>query len=212
MRRLTPSLADARSTPVGGPPIRLGLAALLTVALSAPATRAEEPKAPLAVSSVGARALAARPGDSLLLIVGDRITVARIDRTGIASRGIHLELAGTHLRGDVGGQRVALDLGDHHIDGHVGSHDVSLEVSRGDVALKVNGRFGARQIGLQLSPAEVTADVGPCRYTLRFHHNEYAGQVECGADPEPVHLRVPATLVARGDVEVAALFTSLLAR
>ena len=85
MCRLTILLAETRSTPFGGLPVRLGLAALLNVVLAAPAARAEEPKPPLAVSSVAARALAARPGDSLLLIVGDRITVARVDRNGIAS-------------------------------------------------------------------------------------------------------------------------------
>jgi hypothetical protein len=188
------------------------LTALFVLVLPAQLARAEEPRPPVAVSSVAARALSARPGDSLFLVIGDRITVVRVGRTGISCGGIHLELVGTRLRGNVGGQRVALDLGEHHIDGHIGVHAVSLDVSRADAALKVNGQFGAREIAQQLSPAEVKAEVGPCRYALRFQHNEYAGQVECGAAPEPVHLRVPASLVARGDVELVALFTSLLAR
>jgi len=192
--------------------MRNQLVALLAIALPAAFAHGAEPRPPLEVSSVAERALAARPGDSLFLIVGDRITVARVDRTGIVSRGIHLQLAGTRVRGEVGGQRVALTLGDHHIDGSIGYNQVSLEVSRGDAGLKVNGRFGAREIAQQLSPSQVTAEVGPCRYALSFLHNEYAGQVECGGTPEPVRLRVPASLVARSDVELAALFTSLLAR
>ena len=87
-----------------------------------------------------------------------------------------------------------------------------MDVTRGETSLNVQGRFGARGISLQLSPASVTAEVGPCRYTLKFQRNEYTGQVGCGGDPEPVHMRVPASLVARGDVELVALFASLLAR
>jgi hypothetical protein len=187
-------------------------AALIGAIVPALSARADQAKPPLEVSSVAERALAARPGDSLLLMVGDRITVARIDRAGITSRGIHLQLAGARLRGEVGGQAVALDLGDHGVDGHIGASQVSMDVARGDTSLNVRGRFGARGISLQLSPASVTAEVGPCRYALKFQHNEYAGQVACGGDPEPVHMRVPASLVARGDVELVALFTSLLAR
>lgn len=187
-------------------------AALIGAIVPAFSARADEAKPPLEVSSVAERALAARPGDSLLLMVGDRITVARIDRAGITSRGIHLQLAGARLRGEVGGQAVALDLGEHGVEGHIGVSAVSMDVARGDTSLNVQGRFGARGISLQLSPASVTAEVGPCRYTLKFQRNEYTGQVGCGGDPEPVHMRVPASLVARGDVELVALFTSLLAR
>jgi hypothetical protein len=191
------------------------LAALLGVVLPTlptSTTRAEDAKPPREVSSVEERALAARPGDSLFLIVGDRITVARIDRACVTSRGVRLELAGTHVRGELGGQRVALELGPRRVEGHVGERDVSMDVARGDAALNVEGRFGARGISLHLSPASVIAEVGPCRYALKFQHNEYQGQVGCGGDPVGVRLRVPASLVARGDVELAALFTSLLAR
>jgi hypothetical protein len=87
-----------------------------------------------------------------------------------------------------------------------------MEVGRDVASLNVEGRFGARGISMQLSPSSVTAEVGPCRYALKFQHNEYAGHVGCGGEPEPVHMRVPASLVARSDVELAALFTSLLAR
>jgi hypothetical protein len=191
----------------GGP-----IAVLTAVLLPALVARAEDLKPPREVSSVEERALAARPGDSLLLVVGDRITVARVDRTGITSRGIHLQLAGARLRGDVGGQHVSLDLKERRVEGRIGSSEVSLQVSRGEASLNVDGRFGARGVSLRLNPAAVTAEVGPCRYLLKFYRNEYAGQVGCGGEPEPVHLRVPASLVARGDVELAAFFTSLIAR
>jgi hypothetical protein len=187
-------------------------ATALALVLPSSTAGADELKPPHEVSSVGDRVLAARPGDSLFFVVGDRITVARVDRTGITSRGIHLQLAGARVSGEVGGQHVALDLGPRGVAGHIGTSEVSLEVARGDASLSVGGRFGARGISLQLSPVSVAADVGPCRYSLKFQHNEYAGQVTCGGDPEPVHMRVPASLVARGDVELAALFTALLAR
>jgi hypothetical protein len=187
-------------------------AALFAVLLPGMVARAEESKPPLQVSSVAERALSARPGDSLFLTVGDRITVARVDRMGVSSRGIHLQIAGARVHGDIGGQRVTLDLGDRRIEGQIGANDVLLDISRDGATVKVSGRFGARGIAQELNPNSVTAEIGPCRYLLRFQHNEYAGQVGCGGDPEPVHLRVPASLVARGDVELAALFTSLLAR
>ena len=193
-------------------PLRPHCVALFAILLPAMVARADEPRPPLQVSSVSERALSSRPGDSLLLIVGDRITVARIDRLGVSSRGVHLQLVGTHVHGEVGGQRVTLDLGERRIEGQVGAKEVVLDVSREGTAVKVSGRFGARGVAQALSPTSVTAEIGPCRYFLSFQHNEYAGQVGCGGDPEPVHMRVPASLVARGDVELAALFTSLLAR
>jgi hypothetical protein len=176
------------------------------------AARASEPQPPVEVSSVEDRVLAARPGDALLLTVGDRITTARVDRAGIVGRNISLHLAGTRLRGQVGGQQVQLDLGGARITGTIGSSEVSLQITRSDGVLKVVGRFGARAISEELSPGGVTAEIGPCRYALKFQHDEYAGQVGCGGQPVAVHLRVPAALVARGDVEFAGLFTALLAR
>jgi hypothetical protein len=173
---------------------------------------AGEPQPPVDVSSVADRVLAAQPGDSLLLVVGDRITTARVDRAGMTSRGVSLKFAGTRLRGQVGGQRVQLEMRGAHINGEIGTLEVSLDVSRLEGALNVTGRFGARAVAEELTPGAVTADIGPCRYVLKFQHMEYAGQVSCGGQPEPVHLRVPAALVARSDVELAALFTALLSR
>lgn len=184
----------------------------LAAALWSTASDAAEPQPPVDVSSVADRVLAAQPGDSLLLIVGDRITTARVDRAGMTSRGVTLKFAGTRLRGQIGGQRVQLELHGAHIKGQIGTQEVSLDVGRLEGALKVTGRFGARAVSEDLTPGAVTADIGPCRYVLKFQHLEYAGQVGCGGQPEPVHLRVPATLVARSDVELAALFTALLSR
>ena len=107
---------------------------------------------------------------------------------------------------------VDLELRGEHIRGKIGTLEVALEVGRSEGALKVKGRFGARAVSEDLTPGAVTAEVGPCRYVLKFQHAEYAGQVGCGGQPEPVHLRVPATLVARSDVELVALFTALLSR
>jgi len=168
--------------------------------------------APIEVSSVADRALSARPGESLLLVVGDRITTARVDRAGISSRGLSLRLSGNKMRGEVGGQRVDIELAGARITGRIGAFEIALEVGRVDGALNVKGHFGARSASEALSPTAVTAEVGPCRYELKFQHQEYAGQVECGGQPEPVHLRVPAALIARRDIEIAALFTALLAR
>jgi len=188
------------------------LAVPLLVAGPTPSARAGEPQPPVEVSSVADRVLAARPGDSLLLVVGDRITTARVDRTGISSRSVSLRLTGARLRGQVEGQRVQLELANGRINGTIAATEVSLLVVRVDGALRITGRFGARAISQDLSPRAIAAEIGPCRYVLNFLHSEYSGQVSCGGQPEAVHLRVPAALVARGDMEFAALFTSLLAR
>jgi len=184
----------------------------LLVSLTAIPLEAGELKPPVEVSSVADRVLAARPGDSLLLVIGDRIITARVDRTGMSSRGVNLRLSGDRLRGQMGGQRVDLEMRSERIRGHIGNLEVALEVGRSEGSLKIKGRFGARAVEEDLTPGAVTAEVGPCRYVLKFQHVEYAGQVGCGGQPEPVHLRVPATLVARSDVENAALFTALLSR
>ena len=105
-----------------------------------------------------------------------------------------------------------LELQAARITGRIGTRDIVLDVGRADRALSVRGKFGARAVSEDLAPTGVTAEVGPCRYDLKFQHMEYSGQVGCGAEPEAVHLRVPAALVARSDVEIAALFTALLAR
>jgi hypothetical protein len=188
------------------------LLALFAIAPPAAEAGAEAPKPPLQVSSVADRALAGQPGDSLLLIVGDRIMVARVDQAGISSRIFRLRLEGTQLRGKVAGQSVMLDLGERRIEGHIGASAVALDVSRGKAGIEVSGRFGTYGITQSLSPAIVTAEVGPCRYDLTFKGKEYVGRVDCGGQSVGVQLRVAAALVARGDVELAALFTAMLAR
>jgi hypothetical protein len=191
--------------------VGLVLAAIL-ISWRMPKAHAGDPQPPIEVSSVTDRVLAAQPGDSLLLVVGDRITTARVDRSGIASRNVTLRLTGARLRGQVGGQRAQLELGNGRISGTIASSEVALQVVRVDGALRIAGRFGARSISQDLSPGAIGAEIGPCRYALKFVHSEYSGQVSCGGQPEAVHLRVPAALVARGDTEFAALFTALLAR
>jgi hypothetical protein len=190
---------------------RAGMAAMSLALVAAPLA-AGELQPPLEVSSVTDRALAARPGDSQFLVIGDRSTNPRIDRAGLTGRGINLRLSGDKARGQIGGQNVDLVIRGERIDGHVGAREVSLEVGRLQGALKVTGRFGSRAVSEDLTPSAITADVGPCSYLLRFQRSEYSGQVNCGAQPEGVRLRVPATLVARRDVELATLFTALLSR
>jgi hypothetical protein len=192
--------------------LTLGAVGALAVLFLVFPSNAGELKPPVEVSSVADRALAAQPGDSLLLVIGDRITTARVDRGGISSRGLNLRLSGDRLRGRAGGQRVDLQMHAEQVRGHIGNLEVALEVGRSEGALKVTGRFGARAVSEELTPGAVTAEVGPCRYVLKFQHLEYSGHVGCGGQPEPVHLRVPAALVARSDVELAALFTALLSR
>jgi hypothetical protein len=187
-------------------------AVLLLLSLLAAPLEAGDLQPPLDVSSVSDRVLSAQPGDSFLLVIGDRITTARIDRMGISSRGVNLRLTGDKLRGQIGGQRVDLEMHQERIRGHIGLLEVSLEVGRSERALKITGRFGARAVSEDLTPGAVTAELGPCRYVLRFQKTEYAGQVGCGGQPEGVRLRIPAALIARSDVELAALFTALLAR
>jgi hypothetical protein len=185
---------------------------MLAAALCSRSAGAGELQPPIEVSSVADRVLAARPGDSLFFVVGDRITTARVDRGGISSRGLTLRLSGDRLQGVVGGQRVDIRLRSPRIEGRIGRLEIALEVGRSEGALKVTGRFGARAVSEALAPAAVNAEVGPCRYALKFQRTEYAGQVTCGGQPEPVHLSVPAALVARSDVEIAALLTALLVR
>jgi hypothetical protein len=193
-----------------GVPIQmLGTLIALTLPTSAPG---ELPRPPAELSSVEARAVAAQPGDSLLLIVGDRITVARVDRARVWCRDVRLRLDGEHLRGRVSGQSVELEMNEARVSGKIGSQPVSLVVERFDGALRVRGRFGARAIDEALTPRAISAEIGPCRYELRLARNEYEGQVTCGGQPEGVRLRIPATLAARGDVELAALLTAILAR
>jgi hypothetical protein len=189
------------------------LVGALGLALSVPATLvAGELEPPAETSSVPGRVLAAHPGDSLLLVIGDRITTARIDRAGISGRGLTLRLSGDRLRGRIGGESVDLEARGEHVRGRIGTREVNLAVGRAGAALKVTGRFGARAVLEDLTPAAVNAEVGPCRYVLTFQRTEYAGHVGCGGQPEVVRLRVPAALVARGDVELAAFFTALLSR
>jgi hypothetical protein len=54
--------------------------------------------------------------------------------------------------------------------------------------------------------------VGLCRYDLSLLRGAYVGRVFCGGDPLRMTLTIPVSLAARGDVELAALLTSILVR
>ena len=96
----------------------------------------EAPKPPAELSSVAARALAAQPGDTLLLIVGDWIAVARVDCVGVSSRAVRLRFTGERLRGRVSGQSVDLEMKDDCVSGTIGAQAVSLQVMRSGGALR----------------------------------------------------------------------------
>lgn len=179
-------------------------------ALGSSPAPSEEPPPP--VSTVSNRILAAEPGETLIFSVGDDVTVARVDRDGLSSRGVDLERSGAGLRGRVGSESVRLAFGPGRITGKLGDRDVALDVTRVAGALQVMGRFGAREIALEIGPQAVGGEVGPCFYDLHLRGGVYRGDVSCGAQPRPVQLQVPVALIAREDVEVAALLTPVMAR
>ena len=117
-------------------------------------------------------------------MIGDRITTARIDRTGISSRGVNLRLTGDKLRGQVGGQRVDLEMHAERIRGHIGTLEVSLEVGRSGTRPQDHrairrpcgiGRFdsggGHRRVGTMPLRSQVSEDrvrrAGRLRRTTR---------------------------------------------
>jgi hypothetical protein len=183
----------------------LGLAPLLTgtVGWAEPASD---------VSSVETRILCARPGNTILFIRGDQIVEARVDRVTLTSGSLRLKRWGSTLRGRLASQNLELSLGQGHVTGHIADRPILLEVARADTSLNVSGQFGARAISLHLSARVLSGDIGPCSYDLQFRNDEYAGRVSCGAAPAAVSLRVPAALIARSDVELAAMLTAFLAR
>ena len=98
------------------------------------------------------------------------------------------------------------------VTGRIGGRPILLDVARADQSLTISGQFGARAIALHLNVRALGGDIGPCRYALEFRRDKYLGQVGCGGEPAAVQLRVPAALVARGDVELAAMLTTFMAR
>jgi hypothetical protein len=147
-----------------------------------------------------------------LLVVGDQVREARVDRVSLAGRALVLKRWGSKLSGRLATQNLELGLNPDQITGRIADRPVQLDVVRADESLTVSGRFGARAISLHLNVRAVTGEIGPCRYNFEFRRKEYAGRVDCGGEPTAVRLRIPAALVARGDVELAAMLTAFLAQ
>jgi hypothetical protein len=158
------------------------------------------------------RTLAAQPGDALLLTVGDDASVAHVDRDGLTSQSVDLHRSGTGLEGHVGVASVSLGFGPGRITGQIGDDPVALDVVRVPGALHVMGRFGIRRVAFELAPQVVGGDLGSCFYSLRLQTTDYAGDVTCGGQPQPVQLQIPVALIERSDVELAALLVAVLAR
>jgi hypothetical protein len=126
--------------------------------------------------------------------------------------GIELRRYPGHLRGIVGSEPVDLVIAAPRITGLVGDQVVSLDVLDATEGLRVAGRFGLREIALDVRSNRITANVGPCRYDLELRDGAYRGTIGCGAKPEPVRLALPVAFVARGDAEMLAMMVALLAR
>ena len=168
--------------------------------------------APRSTSSVETRLLASEPGESMLFAVGDDAQSFHVWREGITGVAVNLRRSPGHLSGNVGSEPVDLVLASPRISGTIGDHAVSLDVLRSDNQMRIVGHFGARAIALDVQMGRIDGDVGPCSYRLPLKSGRYRGQIACGGEPEPVRLDIPVALVARSDVELAAMLTAVLAR
>jgi len=195
---------------------RLTVVLLCSVVASAatpPDAAAEPPPLPpSAPASIGSRILAAQPGGTMTLAVGGDVTVARVDRDGLWSGRVVLRRSGLGLDGHVGTDGIRLLLGPGRVTGQIGGAPIALDIVRASGALQVMGRFGMREIALEVGPRVVGGEVGPCFYDLRLRGGVYSGDVNCGAGAQPVALQIPVALIARDDVELAAMLTTVLAR
>jgi hypothetical protein len=167
-----------------------------------------------AQSSIENRLLAAEPGRTLTVRIGDNVQTAQVSHEQISSVPVDLRRADDRLSGRVGDQDVDLVLEYHHVSGDVGGQPVSLDVlPREPRALTIAGRFGSRSVALEIKPAGVVGAVGPCSYRATVRGGAaYVGQVACGGPSQALELRFPAVFVARSDVELAATLTAILAR
>jgi hypothetical protein len=164
------------------------------------------------ISSAEHRILAAQPGHALVLAVGDDIRVLDVRRDGVSGGGLELSESPGHLRGRIGTESIELALATPRITGKLGDHRVSLDMLPASEGIRVAGRFGEREVALFMRLSGIDGEVGPCRYHLELRRSEYVGQVGCGGTPEDVRLAVPVALVARSDVEVAAMLVAVFAR
>jgi hypothetical protein len=154
--------------------------------------------------------LASTPGQALSLIVGGKVRIAQVTRDGLASQGVFLTREPGRLGGRVGTEPVDLRFGQGRIGGSVGSGPVALDVSRTRERMKVAGRFGARAVAMELRPTAIHADIGPCSYSLTLMLGRYRGYAFCRGPTQTVELTVPAALLGRSDLEIAAMLTALL--
>jgi hypothetical protein len=170
------------------------------LALGAPRAAAETPL------------LAAKPGQDLSFTVGNNVHVANITREGLSSDGVELRRSADHLRGRVGAEPVDIRLEPERLDGSIGDHKIALDVWRSGDRLQIAGEFGERTVGMSVSLKDLHAQVGPCWYKLTEVLGSYWGYMSCGGPAEQVELKVPVSLVARDDRELAAMLTALFAR
>lgn len=188
-----------------------------TIAVSVMLTAFASPGQPRAASvspSTTDRAplLASSPGQTLSFTIGDRVRVANVTREGLSADDVSLRRFPGHMQGEVGVEPVDFRLEPKRLEGRIGTHPIALDVVRSTDGLEVMGTFGQRAVAMEVRLSGIDAQVGPCWYSLRLVMGSYRGYVTCGAQAEPVMLTVPVALVARDDLEIAAMLTALFAR
>lgn len=156
--------------------------------------------------------LASTPGQVLSFTVGDSVRVANVSREGLSGDAVELQRSADRLRGRVGTQGVDMRLEPGRLDGSIGDHKIALDVWRSGDRLQIAGNFGERTVGMSVSFKDLHAQIGPCWYKLALVLGSYRGYVSCGGPAEQVELKVPVSLVARDDRELAAMLTALFAR
>ena len=156
--------------------------------------------------------LASSPGQTLSFTVGDRVRLANVTRDGLSTEDVSLRLFPGHMRGEVGVESVDFRFEPKRLEGQIGTHRIGLDVLRSGQELQVMGTFGERSVGMEVRLSGIHAQIGPCFYSLPLMLGSYRGYVTCGGQAVPVTLTVPAALVARGDLEIAAMLTALFAR
>lgn len=156
--------------------------------------------------------MASSPGQTLTFTVGDRVRIADVTREGLSTKDVSLRLFPGHMQGVVGVASVDFRFEPQRLEGQLGDRQIALDVLRSHNGLEVVGTFGERSVAMEVRPTGIQAQIGPCSYSLPLISGSYQGSVTCGAHLEPVTLTVPVALVARDDLEIAAMLTSLFAR
>ncbi|HVZ73140.1 MAG TPA: hypothetical protein VHJ20_12250 [Polyangia bacterium] len=185
---------------------------LVAASLVGSATGRAAPDATAAVSADTARdpIVTTCPGSAVEYELGDAQNLAYVQRDRLDSVDVQLRRRGSRLDGRIKRLRVELELNDGQIVGVFGDRSISLRTERLRGQLRIDGMFGARAIALTLDPQALLGEVGLCRFSLAQRRGSYVGHVFCGGDPLRVRLTIPVSLAARGDVELAAMLTSLL--